>query len=44
MLDKINISLRKQKLIVYIVLTIVTLAVFWQVNQYDFVNYDDPFM
>ena len=42
MLDKINISLRKQKLIVYIVLTIVTLAVFWQVHQYDFINYDDP--
>ena len=41
MLNKINISPNKQKLIVYIVLTVVTLAVFWQVNQYDFVNFDD---
>ena len=31
-----------QALIVYIVLTVVTLAVFWQVNQFDFVNFDDP--
>ena len=36
-----NISNRKQKLIVYIVLTLVTLAVFWQVNQFGFVNLDD---
>ena len=41
MLNKINISPGKQKLIVYIVLTVVTLAVFWQVNQYDFINFDD---
>ena len=41
MLNKLNINPRKQKLIVYIVLTVVTLAVFWQVNQYDFVNFDD---
>ena len=41
MLDKINISPKKQKLIVYIILTVATLAVFWQVNQYDFVNLDD---
>ncbi|MGA2783039.1 MAG: tetratricopeptide repeat protein [Smithella sp.] len=41
MLNKINISLGRQKLIVYLVLTVVTLAVFWQVNQYDFINYDD---
>jgi len=32
--NKINISPRKQKLIVYIFLIVVTLAVFWQVNQY----------
>ena len=39
-----NSGLRKQILIqiVYIVLTIATLVVFWQVNQYDFVNLDDP--
>ena len=42
MLNKINISTDKQKLIIYIVLIVVTLAVFWQVNQYDFINFDDP--
>ena len=41
MLNKINISPKRQKLIIYIVLTLVTLAVFWQVNKYDFVNGDD---
>ena len=41
MLNKINISPEKQKLIVYIALTLVTLAVFWQVNRYDFINFDD---
>ncbi len=32
---------RKQILIVYIVLIFSTLAVFWQVNRFDFVNIDD---
>jgi hypothetical protein len=41
MLNKININPDRQKLIVYIVLTVVTFTVFWQVNQYDFVNFDD---
>ena len=41
MLNKLNISPQRQSLIVYVVLVIVTLAVFWQVNQYDFVNFDD---
>jgi protein O-mannosyl-transferase len=36
-----NISNRKHKLIVYIVLTLVTLTVFWQVNQFGFVDLDD---
>jgi len=40
MLNKINISSKEQILIIYIVLAAITLAVFWQVNQYDFV-YDD---
>lgn len=39
--DKIDIHLSKQKLFVYAVLAIVTLAVFWQVHQYDFINVDD---
>src|SRR5208337_4496794 len=41
MLNKLNINPRKQKQIVYIALTVVTLAVFWQVNRYDFINIDD---
>jgi len=43
MLKKINNSLDNQTkiLIVYIALTVVTLAVFWQVNLYDFINFDD---
>ncbi len=41
MLNKLNLSPKKQLLIVYIVLIFATLAVFWQVHQYDFVNFDD---
>ena len=41
MLNKINISPGRQKLAVYVVLAVVTIAIFWQVNQYDFVNLDD---
>ena len=41
MLNKPIVSPKKQKLIVYIVLILATLAVFWQVNHYDFLNYDD---
>jgi Tfp pilus assembly protein PilF len=44
MLNKINISPDRQKLIVYLVLTVVTLAVFWQVNQYDFVFDDSAYV
>jgi protein O-mannosyl-transferase len=39
--NNINISSKKQILIIYILLAVVTLAVYWQVNQYDFVNIDD---
>jgi hypothetical protein len=42
MLSKINISPDRQKLIVYVVLVAVTLAVYCQVNQFDFINIDDP--
>jgi len=42
MSNKININPQKQKLIVYVILTLITLAVFWQVNQYDFITFDDP--
>jgi protein O-mannosyl-transferase len=41
MLNKININRSTQILIVYAVLTVVTFAVFWQVNQSDFVSFDD---
>jgi tetratricopeptide (TPR) repeat protein len=41
MLNKINITPPKQILIVYIVLILAILAVYWQVNKYDFVNLDD---
>jgi protein O-mannosyl-transferase len=41
MLNKTNISPGKKKLIVYVFLTVVTLAVYWQVNQLSFINYDD---
>ncbi|PKN38940.1 MAG: hypothetical protein CVU62_01710, partial [Deltaproteobacteria bacterium HGW-Deltaproteobacteria-2] len=41
MLNKININPQKKNLIVYIFLVIVTIAVYWQVNQHDFINCDD---
>ena len=41
MLNKININPKKQILIIYVILTIVTLTVFWQVHHYDFINFDD---
>jgi regulator of sirC expression with transglutaminase-like and TPR domain len=40
MLNKININHQRQILIVYVVLAVVILVVFWQVNQYDFVSDD----
>lgn len=39
--DKINNSFQKKKLIIYIFLMLATLAVYWQVTQFDFVNIDD---
>jgi hypothetical protein len=44
MLNKINTNPGKQRLIVYVVLTMVTLAVYWQVHQFDFTNFDDDFL
>lgn len=43
MCNKIKINFSNQILFVYVVLTVATLAVFWQVNGYDFVNFDDDF-
>ncbi len=41
MRDKTDTDFRKQKLIIYISLTIITLAVYGQLHQFDFVNLDD---
>ncbi|MGD0279073.1 MAG: hypothetical protein ABSC11_07180, partial [Smithella sp.] len=41
MLNKINMHPGRQIIIVYIALFFVTLAVFWQVNQFDFISLDD---
>jgi len=40
-IHKINISPGRQTLIVYAVLALATLAVFWQVREFDFVSMDD---
>jgi protein O-mannosyl-transferase len=42
MSSKLNINPGKQQFIVYALLILATFIVFWQVNQYDFINYDDP--
>jgi protein O-mannosyl-transferase len=41
MLNKMSIDSKKQKLIIYIILTVAIVAVYWQVTQFDFVNIDD---
>jgi protein O-mannosyl-transferase len=41
MLNKINFGPEKKKLIVYIFLAVITVAVFWQVHQHDFITFDD---
>jgi hypothetical protein len=41
MFNKIDIRPERKNLIVYLAMTVVTFAVFWQVNQYDFINFDD---
>ena len=41
MFNKINISSQRQKLIVYVILTLAALAVYRQVHQYSFINFDD---
>lgn len=38
----INITPDRQRLVVYVVLVAITLAVFGQVNQFDFITLDDP--
>jgi hypothetical protein len=41
MLNKLIINQSKNNLIVYISLTAILFAVFWQVNKFDFINLDD---
>jgi hypothetical protein len=41
MLNKPSMSENKKRLVIYIVLAAVALAVYWQVHQFDFVNFDD---
>lgn len=41
MSDKKKANIQLQKLIVYILLILATLAVYWQVNQFNFINFDD---
>jgi protein O-mannosyl-transferase len=41
MLSKFNISDGKKKILIYIVLTLATLAVYWQVHVFGFINIDD---
>jgi Tfp pilus assembly protein PilF len=38
---KVNISVKEKILIIYVFLALATLAVYWQVGQFDFVNIDD---
>jgi len=41
MSNKINISYKEQILSIYIFLAVITLAVFWQVDHFNFVDFDD---
>ena len=41
MQQKVDTNLNIQKLTVYILLTVITFAVFWQLNRYDFISFDD---
>jgi len=41
MSDKMNISTERKKVIIYLFLIVVTFAVYWQVNEFDFLHFDD---
>ncbi len=43
MLAKIKIDPSGQTLFIYMVLIVVSLVVYWQVHQFNFINIDDPF-
>ena len=42
MVNKTNTGSNNKKIIIYIVLTLATLAVYWQASRFDFINFDDP--
>ena len=42
MFNQINSILSSRKIVIYLFLTVLTLAVFWQVHQFGFVTFDDP--
>lgn len=44
MLNRLNISPDRQKFVIYIILILATLAVYWQVNRYDFIIEDIPYL
>ena len=41
MIHKTNIDLQQQQLIIYLFLIVATFAVYWQVNEFDFITFDD---
>jgi len=43
MLNQSNVHNSRRILIICVVLTLVTFAVYWQVNRFDFINVDDDF-
>ena len=38
----LNLSKKKIGFVLYIILAAITIAVYWQVQEFDFINYDDP--
>ena len=42
MLSKQTVQTSKKNIVIYILLALVTLAVYSQVHRFDFINYDDP--
>lgn len=44
MLNRLKISPNGQKFVVYIILLLVTLAIYWQVNRYDFIIEDNNYV
>ena len=41
MINQIGLKPQRQQFLISIILTVVTLAVYWQVHQFEFINFDD---